>query len=95
MNNYNSRKQPVKLKTKWDDICAILNKHGSEILYFGVKPNGDFLSALHFDTFILIFILTIKYYLLPPLAIFLGYHCLNHAVNINIIIGSMELIIPT
>ncbi len=24
-----------------DDICAILNKHGKGVLYFGVKPNRD------------------------------------------------------
>ena len=30
-----------ELREAIDDICAILNKHGKGVLYFGVKPNGD------------------------------------------------------
>lgn len=30
-----------ELRKVMDDICAILNKHGKGVLYFGVKPNGD------------------------------------------------------
>lgn len=35
------KKTTGEVKESMDDICAILNKHGSGVLYFGVKPNGD------------------------------------------------------
>lgn len=35
------KKTTGEVKDSMDDICAILNKHGSGVLYFGVKPNGD------------------------------------------------------
>ena len=35
------KKTTSELKEAMDDICSILNKHGSGILWFGVKPNGD------------------------------------------------------
>ncbi len=35
------KKSTSELKNAMDDICAILNKHGKGVLYFGVKPNGD------------------------------------------------------
>ncbi len=35
------KKSTSEIKEAMDDICAILNKHGSGTLYFGVKPNGD------------------------------------------------------
>ena len=35
------KKSTGELKDAMDDICAILNKHGSGTLFFGVKPNGD------------------------------------------------------
>lgn len=35
------KKSTSELKEAMDDVCAILNKHGQGILYFGVKPNGD------------------------------------------------------
>ena len=35
------KKSTSELKEAMDDICAILNKHGKGILYFGVSPNGD------------------------------------------------------
>ena len=35
------KKTTSEIKAAMDDICAILNKHGAGILYFGVKPNGD------------------------------------------------------
>ncbi len=35
------KKSTGELKVAMDDICAILNKHGKGVLYFGVKPNGD------------------------------------------------------
>ena len=35
------KKTTGEIKAAMDDICAILNKHGSGTLYFGVKPNGD------------------------------------------------------
>ena len=35
------KKSTSELKEAMNDICAILNKHGEGVLYFGVKPNGD------------------------------------------------------
>lgn len=35
------KKSTGELRDAMDDICAILNKHGKGVLYFGVKPNGD------------------------------------------------------
>jgi len=35
------KKTTGEIKEAMDDICAILNKHGSGTLYFGIKPNGD------------------------------------------------------
>ena len=35
------KKTTGEVKDSMDDICAILNKHGSGVLYFGVKPNGE------------------------------------------------------
>ncbi|MCF0126718.1 MAG: putative DNA binding domain-containing protein [Clostridia bacterium] len=35
------KKSTSEIKEAMDDICAILNKHGSGVLYFGIKPNGD------------------------------------------------------
>lgn len=35
------KKSTSEVKEAMDDICAILNKHGSGTLYFGIKPNGD------------------------------------------------------
>ena len=34
-------KKTGELRDAMDDICAILNKHGKGVLYFGVKPNRD------------------------------------------------------
>ena len=35
------KKTTSEVKDAMIDICAILNKHGGGVLYFGVKPNGD------------------------------------------------------
>jgi ATP-dependent DNA helicase RecG len=35
------KKSTAELKSATDSIVAILNKHQSGVLYFGVKPNGD------------------------------------------------------
>ena len=35
------KKSTGELRDAMDDICAMLNKHGYGVLYFGVKPNGD------------------------------------------------------
>ena len=35
------KKLTSEVKEAMDEICAILNKHGSGTLYFGIKSNGD------------------------------------------------------
>lgn len=35
------KKSTSEVNESMDDICAILNKHGAGIIYYGVKPNGD------------------------------------------------------
>ena len=35
------KKSTSEVKETMNDICAILNKHGKGVLYFGVKPNVD------------------------------------------------------
>jgi ATP-dependent DNA helicase RecG len=35
------KKSTAELKEATDSIAAMLNKHQSGVLYFGVKPNGD------------------------------------------------------
>ena len=38
------KKSTAERKAAADSIAAILNKHGSGVLYFGVKDNGDVLG---------------------------------------------------
>ncbi len=35
------KKRTSAVKTAMDGICAMLNKHGCGVVYFGVKPKGD------------------------------------------------------
>ena len=35
------KKTTSEIKEAMDSICAILNKHGSGVLYFGVRPDGE------------------------------------------------------
>ena len=38
------KKTTSEMKEAMDSICAILNKHGSGVLYFGVRPDGEVLG---------------------------------------------------